>query len=58
MAYRGTLDYDASDEEINRWIKGLGLFFVSDAECSDEAVKCTENIADTGCTEMKRIQTV
>lgn len=25
----GTLDYDASDEEINRWIKGLGLFFVN-----------------------------
>lgn len=46
----GTLDYEASDEEINRWIKGLGLFFVSDAECSDETVKCTENIADTGCT--------
>ena len=22
----GTLDYEASDEEINRWIKGLGLF--------------------------------
>ncbi len=57
MAYRGTLDYEASDEEINRWIKGLGLF-VSDAECSDEAVKCTENIADTGCTGNEKIQTV
>ena len=45
------LDYSASDDEIKSWIKGLGLFFVSDAECSDEAAKCVEKIENTGCVE-------